>query len=94
MRHFRSRRKPRPCDTNAGCRAGAYCAAPLGQCDGPGACGDRACTTHCDCYELPFTTACPFLCVTCGSFWTCVDGKCVEGCGPIPPQPPCDVTLP
>jgi cysteine-rich repeat protein len=50
-----------------------------------GTCG-APCTDHCDCYAQRFTRECPALCITCGSYWSCEEGTCVEHCGPVPPE--------
>jgi hypothetical protein len=60
-----------------------------------GICGDDGCTFHCpdscetacDCYAkagTSFCEACPLLCPNCGEHWQCLDGHCVEVCGPLP----------
>jgi hypothetical protein len=53
-----------------------------------GACA-AACETHCDCLGRPFETECPMMCPTCGNWWSCEAGQCVERCGPVPPQAAC-----
>ena len=53
-----------------------------------GAC-PNACETSCDCYaELGsmFCDDCPLLCPSCGDFWQCKEGRCVEQCGVFPPD--------
>ncbi len=47
-----------------------------------------ACDTACDCYrnpDLEFAQPCPLLCPSCGNFWACERGVCVERCGQMPP---------
>jgi hypothetical protein len=46
------------------------------------------CETACDCYAslTPFCFDCPLLCPSCGEFWQCKDGFCVEQCGALPPD--------
>jgi hypothetical protein len=70
----------------------------------PCACGDDGCTcafpdrceTACDCdarFGDSFCTECLALCPTCGNFWACEEGHCVERCGPVPlDQTPCPAT--
>ncbi len=59
--------------------------------DGDG-CPERCltpCADLCDCAanpDLVFGDPCPLLCVQCGNYWACEDGRCVEHCGPIPPE--------
>jgi hypothetical protein len=48
--------------------------------------GACACTSDCECYRRPFERPCPLLCPSCGNYWRCEEGQCVEHCGPIPPQ--------
>lgn len=49
------------------------------------------CRGACDCYATrPFEDDCPLLCPTCGSFWTCEEGRCVEQCGPHLPGELCE----
>ncbi len=56
--------------------------------DGP---CDAECQDACDCYESrPLPDTCPLLCPTCGSFWSCEEGRCVEQCGPHLPFEICD----
>jgi hypothetical protein len=47
------------------------------------------CETACDCYEKlgqTFCLDCPLLCPSCGDYWQCKDGACVEECGIFPPD--------
>jgi hypothetical protein len=47
------------------------------------------CETACDCYRTPgleLCNDCPLLCPSCGDYWQCLDGACVEHCGPMPPE--------
>jgi len=47
-----------------------------------------ACETACDCYVkfgTSFCDDCPLLCPSCGDYWQCEAGRCVEACGPLPP---------
>ncbi len=47
------------------------------------------CTQLCDCYKkfgTKFEGVCPLKCMNCGMYWQCVEGKCVEECGVIPPE--------
>ncbi|MFN8542914.1 MAG: Kazal-type serine protease inhibitor domain-containing protein [Candidatus Binatia bacterium] len=64
----------RPVDTDGdGCADG--CRAP--------------CDDVCDCERDPAIRSedrCPMLCPTCGQYFTCDEGACVEHCGPIPPE--------
>jgi len=58
------------------CNCPADCQAPQPECDHP-----------CDCYEMlgkGFPFMCPPMCPTCGPYWTCVAGECVEKCGEWP----------
>jgi hypothetical protein len=57
--------------------------------DGDG-CVDRCltpCESVCDCYAsgIALRNDCPLLCPSCGNFWSCENGRCVEQCGVIPP---------
>jgi cysteine-rich repeat protein len=57
----------------------------------PGSCGP-ACADDCDCVGLPFGgPPCAVMCPTCGPFWTCEGGRCVEQCGPMPLERDCSV---
>lgn len=47
-----------------------------------GACVE--CVTACDCESKLSRNDCPLLCPTCGNYWTCSAGQCVEECGPLP----------
>lgn len=45
------------------------------------------CAETCDCYDLygkDFGQPCPMMCPTCDNYWQCVQGTCVEKCGPMP----------
>jgi hypothetical protein len=58
--------------------------------DGDG-CDDTcqtACQSACDCYTagLKFQDPCPLACATCGNYWACEGGACVEQCGAVPPE--------
>jgi hypothetical protein len=51
--------------------------------DGP--CPVQECGGDCDCYATrTFAASCPLLCPSCGSYWSCEDGHCIEHCGMIP----------
>jgi hypothetical protein len=53
--------------------------------------GEPECDDACDCYaSQPLRDECPLLCPTCGSFWSCEEGRCVEQCGPHFPSEICD----
>jgi cysteine-rich repeat protein len=52
----------------------------------PDACLPGECRDACDCSRLPFAKPCPLLCIVCGSYWTCEQGRCVEHCGVLPPE--------
>ncbi len=50
------------------------------------------CRTACDCGQLEFREPCPLMCPSCGNYWACDKGLCMERCGFIPPgqcPPPC-----
>jgi hypothetical protein len=50
-----------------------------------GACAAAECREACDCYATrSFAATCPLECVTCDSYWTCFDNRCLERCGPVP----------
>jgi hypothetical protein len=47
------------------------------------------CRDACDCKNNPnisLNNDCLLECATCGDYWTCQAGHCVEVCGPIPPD--------
>ena len=49
----------------------------------------NSCETACDCYSkfgTAFCDDCPLLCPSCGDYWQCKDGFCVEQCGVVPPE--------
>ena len=74
-------------DTNGdGC--GDTCLCEDGSTPDPatGTCG-ATCDTLCDCYAqgLAFEKGCFLKCASCGSYWSCEQGLCVEQCGPVPP---------
>jgi hypothetical protein len=59
--------------------------------DGPCECipETAACETTCDCYDAlgtAFCDDCPLLCPSCGNYWQCKEGACVEQCGIFPPD--------
>lgn len=67
------------------------CDALDNDCDGAidekGVCQLGTCTDECDCYEKlgdGFVKPCAERCESCGSFWQCVNGQCMEACGPVP----------
>lgn len=50
-------------------------------------CPAEECGDDCDCYATrTFAVACPLECATCDSYWTCEDRRCIERCGPVPPN--------
>lgn len=54
--------------------------------DGP--CAAIECDGDCDCYATrTFAASCPLACPNCGNYWTCDDGRCIEHCGMLPPDP-------
>ncbi len=58
-------------------------------CDGQVDEGCNECKEACDCYDLygfDFAEPCPMMCPTCDNYWSCEQGKCVEKCGPVPPE--------
>jgi hypothetical protein len=50
--------------------------------DGP--CGE--CDSACDCADRASSQECPLLCPSCGNYWLCKQGQCVEHCGAMPPD--------
>jgi hypothetical protein len=53
--------------------------------DGP--CPAEECGDDCDCYATrAFAVSCPLDCANCDSYWTCEDSRCIERCGPFPPD--------
>jgi hypothetical protein len=47
------------------------------------------CQTTCDCYDIygmTFSNPCPLMCANCDNYWQCVEGKCQENCGFVPPD--------
>jgi Kazal-type serine protease inhibitor domain len=52
-----------------------------------GVCPAQECGDDCDCYATrTFATSCPLDCANCDSYWTCEENRCLEHCGPFPPD--------
>ena len=57
---------------------------------GDAACPTVECDDACDCYATrSFAATCPLECASCDEYWTCVEGRCLERCGPVP-VPTCE----